>query len=132
MSPSDSPQPSGLANPQRAVRSLGAAAMTLEGITLLLAIQPIRMLADRTPGSSAQALPWHGPTTAATVFLVVVAVAAFVLAGMMKRAWAWPAAGILQLVLLGGFFAHWSIAAIGVVFGLAWLYVLKVRRTILS
>lgn len=122
MTPVDSPsepKPSGLANPQRAARSLGAAAMTLEGITLLLAIQPIRMLAS-------------ADTTAAVIFLVVVAVAAFVLAGMMKRAWAWPAAGALQIVLILGFVAHWSIAAIGVVFGLAWLYVLKVRRTILS
>ena len=119
-SPVDSgSKPSGLADPKRAARSLGAAAMTLEGITLLLAIQPIRMLAS-------------GNTTAAVIFLVVVAVAAFVLAGMMKRAWAWHAAGVLQIVLVLGFVAHWSIAAIGVVFGLAWLYVLKVRRTILS
>jgi hypothetical protein len=126
------PQPSGLANPERAARSLGAAAMTLEGITLLLAIQPIRMLTDRTPGSSAHVPPWQGGTTAAVIFLVVAAATAFVLAGMMKRAWSWHAAGVLQIVLIAGFFAHWSIAAIGVMFGLAWLYVLKVRRTILS
>jgi uncharacterized protein DUF4233 len=113
------PGQSGLANPQRAARSLGAAAMTLEGITLLLAIQPIRMLAD-------------GPTTAAVIFLIAAAVVAFALAGMMKRAWAWHAAGALQIVLLFGIFAHWSVAAIGVVFGLAWLYVLKVRKTILA
>lgn len=117
--PAPEPRPSGLANPERAARSLGAAALTLEGITLLLAIQPIRMLAD-------------GDTTAAVIFLIAVALAAFVLAGMMKRAWAWHAAGVLQVVLVLGFFAHWSVAAIGVVFGLAWLYVLKVRRTILS
>jgi Protein of unknown function (DUF4233) len=130
-SPSE-PKPSGLANPQRAARSLGAAAMTLEGITLLLAIQPIRMLADRASGHLAQAPPGRGDTTGAVIFLVVVAVAAFVLAGMMRRAWAWHAAGALQIVLILGFVAHWSIAVIGVVFGLAWLYVLKVRRTILS
>src|SRR4029079_5407404 len=98
---------------------LSAAAMTLEGVTLLLAIQPIRMLAPHD-------------TTAAVIFLVVTAVVAVVLAGMMKRPWAWHAGGVLQIVLLGGFFAHWSIAAIGVMFGLAWLYVLKVRRTILA
>lgn len=123
---------SGLANPERAARSLGAAAMTLEGITLLLAIQPIRMLADHTSGRLAQAPAGHSDTTAAVIFLVAVAVAAFALAGMMKRAWAWHAAGVLQIVLIFGFFAHWSIAAIGVVFGLAWLYVLKVRKTIRS
>jgi len=113
------PAPSGLADPERAARSLGAGALALEGITLLLAIQPIRMLAT-------------GDTTAAVVFSAVAAVAAFALAGLMKRAWAWPAAGVLQLVLIAGFFAHWSIGVIGVMFGLAWLYVLKVRRTILS
>jgi hypothetical protein len=91
----------------------------MEGITLLLAIQPIRMLVDSDP-------------TAAVIFLIVAAVAAFVLAGMMKRAWAWHAASALQVVLILGFFAHWSVAAIGVVFGLAWLYILKVRKTILS
>ena len=112
-------KPSGLADPKRAARSLGAAAMTLEGISLLLAIQPVRLLAS-------------GDTTAAVIFLIAVSVAAFVLAGMMKRSWAWHAAGALQVVLLIGFLAHWSVAAIGVVFGLAWLYVLKVRRTILS
>lgn len=117
--PTPSSRPSGLANPERAARSLGAAAMTLEGITLLLAVQPIRMLAS-------------GDTTAAVIFLIAVAVAAFALAGMMKRSWAWTAAGVLQVVLIAGFLAHWSIAAIGVMFGLAWLYVLKVRRTILS
>jgi hypothetical protein len=119
MSSSDSPRPSGLANPQRAARSLGAAAMTLEGITLLLAIQPIRMLSP-------------GDTTAAVIFLAAVAVAAFALAGLMKRSWAWYAASALQVVLIAGFFAHWSIAVVGVMFGLAWLYVLKVRRTLLS
>jgi hypothetical protein len=119
-SPVDSgSKPSGLSDPERAARSLGAAAMTLEGISLLLAIQPVRILAS-------------GDTTAAVIFLIAVAVTAFVLAGMMKRPWAWHVAGALQIVLLIGFLAHWSVAAIGVVFGLAWLYVLKVRRTILS
>lgn len=116
--PGDPPR-SGLANPERAVRSLGAMAMVLEGITLLLAIQPIRMLAS-------------GDTAAAVVFLIAAAVVAFVLAGMMKRAWAWHAAGVLQVVLIAGVFAHWTVAAIGLIFGLGWLYILKVRRTILS
>jgi hypothetical protein len=115
----DTPKPSGLRDPQKAVRGLGAAAMTLEGITLLLGIAPIRMLGT-------------GQTTAAIVILVAAAVLAFALAGMMKRPWAWHAAGALQVVLLIGGLAHWMIAAVGLTFGLAWLYVLKVRRTILS
>jgi hypothetical protein len=112
-------KPSGLRDPQRAARALGAAALTLEGITLLLAIQPIRVLGA-------------GLTTTAIVVIVAAAVVAFALAAMMRRNWAWHAAGLLQVALLAGGFAHWAIAAVGIIFGLAWLYVLKVRRTILS
>ena len=114
----DAPR-SGLRDPQKAVRGLGAAALSLEGITLMLGIAPIRMLGTGYP-------------TAAIVVIVLAAIAAFTLAGMMKRPWAWHAAGALQIVLVAGGLAHWMIAAVGVVFGLAWLYVLKVRRTILS
>jgi len=109
---------SGLKNPERAIRSLGAAALTLEGLTLLLAIQPIRVLGS-------------GLTATAMWIIVVAAVVAFCLAGMMKRAWAWHAASVLQVGLLAGGFAHWAIAAIGVMFGLAWVYALRVRRRIL-
>lgn len=112
-------KPSGLRDPQKAVRGLGAAAMTLEGITLLLGIAPITVLAD-------------GDTTAAIVILVTAAVVAFALAGMMKRPWAWQAASALQVALLVGGLAHWAIFAIGVMFGLGWIYVLKVRRTLLA
>ncbi|MEV6970311.1 DUF4233 domain-containing protein [Hamadaea sp. NPDC051192] len=112
-------KPSGLRNPEKAVRGLGAAALSLEGLTLLLGIAPIRMLGTGHP-------------TAAIIILIVTALAAFTLAGMMGRPWAWPAGGALQIVLIAGGLAHWMIAAVGVTFGLAWLYVLKVRRTILS
>jgi hypothetical protein len=110
---------SGLKNPERAVRGLGAAAVSLEGITLLLAIAPIRMLDN-------------GISTAVLLMIIGAVVVAFALAGMMKRPWAWHAAGALQVALLLGGFAHWMLAAVGVVFGLAWLYVLKVRKNILK
>jgi len=113
----DAPR-SGLRDPQKAVRGLGAAALSLEGITLLLGIAPIRMLGTGHP-------------TAAIVIIVIAALAAFTLAGMMRHPWAWRAAGVLQILLLVAGIAHWMIAAVGVTFGLAWLYVLKVRRTIL-
>ncbi|NUT34888.1 MAG: DUF4233 domain-containing protein [Hamadaea sp.] len=112
-------KPSGLRDPAKAVRGLGAAAMTLEGITLLLGIAPIAVLGD-------------GATTAAIIVLIAAAVVAFTLAGLMKRPWAWHAAGALQVALLIGGLAHWAIFAVGVMFGLGWLYVLKVRRTLLS
>jgi hypothetical protein len=98
---------------------VGAAALATEAVVLLLAIQPIRMLGGDV----------DGPAIAAAIGLAVLAA---VLAGLLRRAWAWPAAGALQLVLLAAGLLHWSLAALGLVFGLVWVYVLHVRRRVLG
>lgn len=113
------PRPSGLRNPQAAVRGLGAGTLVLEAIVLLLAIQPIRVLGGDLSG-------WGIGAVAA------LAVLAIVLAGMMKRRWAWHAGTALQVLLLAAGLFHWSLAALGLIFGAAWAYASYVRRTILS
>ena len=111
--------PSGLRNPVRAVRALGAGTLVLEALALLLAIQPIRLLGGHLGG-------------AAIVVILVLAVLAVLLGGLLGRGWAWPAATALQGLLILAGFLHWSLTALGIVFGLAWVYVLHVRRTILG
>jgi hypothetical protein len=98
---------------------LGSGALVLEAIVLLLGIQPIRILGGDLTG-------WG---IAAVIALAVVAV---LLAGMMKRSWAWHAGTVLQVLLLASGFFHWSLAVIGLIFGAAWAYALHVRRTILG
>lgn len=108
---------SGLKNPAGAVRGLGAGTLTLEAIVLLLAIQPIRLMGGHLSG-------WGVGS------VVALAVLAIVLAGMMRRSWAWHAGTVLQaLLLLSGFF-HWSLAALGLIFAATWVYALYVRRAI--
>nr|MDT0662339.1 DUF4233 domain-containing protein [Micromonospora sp. DSM 115978] len=110
---------SGLRDPNRAVRGLGAGALALEALVLLLAIQPIRMLGgDLT-----------GPAIGAVVALATVAA---LLAGLLRRAWAWHGGTALQVLLLAAGALHLSLGALGVIFGLLWLYVLHVRRSILG
>ncbi|MEV0714073.1 DUF4233 domain-containing protein [Asanoa sp. NPDC050611] len=112
-------KPSGLRNPAGAVRGMGAAALGLQGVVLLLAILPIRVLGD-------------GAGPAAITTLVALTVICFVLCGMLRRPWAWTAGTVVQgLLLLGGFF-HWTLFALGLIFGLVWVYVLYVRRSILA
>jgi hypothetical protein len=111
--------PSGLRNPDRAIRGLGAGALALETLVLLLAIQPIRLLGGHLSG-------------AAVGVILGLAVLAVVLAGLLRRRWAWHAATVLQVLLLLAGFLHWSLAALGVVFGLVWAYVLHIRRSILG
>jgi hypothetical protein len=110
---------SGLRNPEAAVRGLGSGTLALEAIVLLLAIQPIRILG--------------GDLSAWGIGLVIgLAVVAAVLAGCMRMPWAWNAGTALQVALLAGGLAHWSLAALGVIFGLAWAYATYVRKSILG
>jgi hypothetical protein len=112
-------RPSGLRNPVRAVRGLGAGMLFIETLVLLMAILPIKVLG--------------GPRTGAAMGAVVaLAVLAAVLAGSMRRSWAWHVGTVLQGLLLLAGFLHWSLAVLGVMFALVWAYVLHVRRVILG
>jgi hypothetical protein len=113
------PSRSGLSNPSGAVRGLAAGTLVLETVVLLLAIQPIRVLGGGLSG-------------AAVVVVCVLAALAAVLAGMIRRRWAWYAGGALQLLVIAAGLLHWSLAVLGVIFGAAWLYAAHVRRTILD
>ncbi|MFJ8690080.1 DUF4233 domain-containing protein [Micromonospora wenchangensis] len=110
---------SGLRNPGAAVRGLGAGTLGLEALVLLLAIQPIRLVGGH----------FGGAAIAATVAL---AVAAVLLAGLMRRPWAWSAGTLLQGLLLLAGLLHWSLFGLGVIFALVWAYALHVRRVILG
>jgi hypothetical protein len=110
---------SGLRDPAAAVRGLGSGTLAMEAIVLLLAIQPIRVLAGNLGG-------WG-------VSLVVsLAVVALLLCGMMRRPWAWHAGTALQAMLLLAGFLHWSLGALGLIFAAAWAYATHVRSTVLD
>ncbi|WP_436522765.1 DUF4233 domain-containing protein [Actinoplanes sp. HUAS TT8] len=112
-------RPSGLRNPEAAVRGLGAGTLALEAIVLLLAIQPIRILGGHLSG-------WG------IGLVVALAVIAAALAGCMRRSWGWTAGTVLQVLLLASGMVQWSLAALGVIFGLAWAYATYVRKSILG
>lgn len=110
---------SGLRNPPAAVRGVGAAALGVEALVLLLAIAPLVKLG--------------GPDTGAAIGLVLVlVVVAGVLVGLLRYPWAWWAGAVVPVALLAGGFLHWSLAVLGIVFGLVWGYVLYVRRSVLG
>jgi hypothetical protein len=88
-------------------------------VVLLLAIAPLARLAPadrRTP---------------AIWLCVALCVVAIGLLGVLKRDWSWYAAAVVPVGLLAGGLLHWALAVLGVLFGLVWLYVLSVRRTVL-
>jgi hypothetical protein len=111
--------PSGLRDPAAAIRGLGAGTLVMEGILLLLAIQPIRLLGGRLGG-------WG------IGVMVGLSVVAFLLSGMMRRRWAWHAGTALQVALVLAGLLHWSLGALGLIFAAVWAYASHVRRTILG
>ena len=110
---------SGLRNPPAAVRGMGMAALLLESVVLLLALQPVRQF---SPLSDTVALS----VTAAMVVLCLVAT------GFLRKDWGWKFGIAVQVVVIAGGVAHWSLAVLGVLFLAVWLYVLKVRRTVMG
>jgi hypothetical protein len=113
------PRPSGLRNPQAAVRGLGAGTLGLEAVVLLLAIQPLRLFAGHFSGFGVGVV-------------IALAVLCILLAGMMKRPWAWHAGSALQVLLLVSGLLHWSLAGLGLIFGAVWAYATYVRWRLLS
>jgi hypothetical protein len=110
---------SGLRNPDAAVRGVGAAALALEALVLLLAIQPILQLGGSRRGMAVGAV-------------IGFVVAAVVLAALLRRRWAWYGGTVLQFALLAAGFLHWSLAVLGLIFGLVWAFVLYIRQKILG
>lgn len=116
--PAEDEQPtSGLKNPVAAARGVAAATLILEAISLLLAIQPIRIMAPETPG-------W------ALGVIAALAAACIVLVTQLKRPWVWHAGAALQLAVVATGFFQYAMFILGVVFLGAWLYALKVRSDI--
>jgi hypothetical protein len=68
-----------------------------------------------------------GPRLAA---LLSLAIALFATAGLLRRRWAYVAGSLLQLGVLAGGFIFTAMFVLGVVFGLVWIYVLRLRRTV--
>lgn len=117
--PTDPSRRSGLRNPDAAVRGLGSGTLALEAIVLLLAIQPIRVLGGDLSG-------WG------IGVVVALAVLCALVAGSMRRRGAWAAGTVLQVLLVAAGLVHWSLAALGLIFGAAWAYASYVRRSILG
>ena len=116
---SSSGRPSGLRNPAAAVRGVGAAALATQAVVLLLAIVPLRVM-----GAGGNA---------GTVVVSALAVVSLVLAGLLRHRWTWWLAIVLPVALVvAGFLVHGSLGVLGVIFGLVWAYVLRVRSTVLG
>jgi hypothetical protein len=112
-------KPSGLRNPAAAVRGVGAGALVIEALVLLLAIVPLHVLGVRSAGT-------------AMICVAALALLCILLAGVLRYSWAWWGGFVPQVALLACGYFHVALSILGVLFLLLWIYVLSVRRTVLG
>ncbi|MGH8876850.1 MAG: DUF4233 domain-containing protein [Stackebrandtia sp.] len=111
----DSAGQSGLRDPRRAMAAMGAIVLALESLVLLLTIVPMRMMRIEY-------------LDVAIGIVLTLTLAAIVFAARARHTWAWHGGTAIQLILLASGYLHWSLAAVGLIFGLTWAYAWSVRR----
>ena len=111
---SDQPQQP---DPWKSFRGVTAATLILEAIVVLLAL-PVVAVGD------------GGLTVYSGGYLIGLAVAMVLLAGLQGRPWAiWVNLG-LQLVVIAGVVVHGAIGFIGVIFAGVWLLIVYLRAEV--
>ena len=104
-------------DPWKGLRGVMAGTMILEVIVIILAFPIVWRLGG-------------GLTWVSGGYLILLVLAMIAAAGMQSRPYALKLDLALQVaVIVGGVF-HWSIAAVGVVFGSVWLYIVYIKRDV--
>jgi hypothetical protein len=91
------------------------ATLILEAIVLLLAIQPVRIVAPATPG-------WG------LALLAVLALVCLLAAGLLRFPWGWPTVIVIQVAVITSGLLQYALFLLGGVFLAIWLYVLRLRK----
>lgn len=114
---SEGSRPSGLRDPARAVRSVAAAALCLEALSVLLALAPVARLGG-------------GLTAVRLTAFVALAALLFLAAGLLRHSWAYVLGSVLQVAVLACGLLTPAMLVVGAAYGLVWIYALRLRRTV--
>lgn len=104
-------------DPLKGLNGVQAGVLIMESISLFLVLTVILKVAE---GSYWTTFNW--------MYVTVVATAHLVAAGLQRFSWGLGLALVLQVFALGGFFIHVSMGIMAIIFGLVWIYLLKLRR----
>jgi len=106
----------------KGIRGVMAGTLFLEAITILLILTVILKVND---GAYWTTFNW--------VFITVVGVAHVLMSGLQRFSWALPVNLALQVILLvGGFFVHYSAVMVAIIFIIVWWYLLHLRSTLIE
>ncbi|MDS1112687.1 DUF4233 domain-containing protein [Gordonia westfalica] len=104
-------------DPWKGLRGVMAGTMVLEVIVIILAFPIVWRLGG-------------GLTWVSGGYLVLLVLAMIAACGMQGRPYALKLDLALQVVVIAGGVFHWSIAAVGVIFGSVWLYIRYIKMDV--
>ena len=109
-------------DPMKGLSGVLSGTLIMEAITILLCLTVILKID--------QGALW---TTFNWVFVTLMGVAHIIAAFMQRFSWSLMMDLALQVpLILVGFFIHWSIGAVGIIFGIVWFLIVKMRADILE
>lgn len=116
--PTPPPVPAPATDPWKGFRGIMAAVLILQAIVVGLTFPVVAKLTSA------------GITWSSGLYLSLVCLWLILLSGMQRRPQALAMNLASQLLVIGGGFFQWSIAAVGVVFACVWLYIVYLRRDV--
>lgn len=109
-------------DPIKGLSGVMAGTLIMEDITIFLCLTVILKIQE---GALWTTFNW--------VFVTVMGVAHVVAAFVQRRPGAlWINLALQVPLIVGGFFVHWSVAAVGIMFAIVWFLVVKMRSDILE
>lgn len=108
-------------DPMKGLGGVLAGTLVLEAITILLILLVVLKIDD---GALWTTFNW--------VYITVIGVAHLVMAFVQRVPGALWINLALQLPLIFGFFIHWSVTAVGIIFAVVWFLIVKLRSEMLQ
>lgn len=108
-------------DPMKGLGGVLAGTLVLEAITILLILLVVLKIDD---GALWTTFNW--------VYITVIGVAHLIMAFVQRVPGALWINLALQLPLIFGFFIHWSVTAVGIIFGIVWFFIVKLRSEMLQ
>ena len=108
-------------DPLKGLNSVLSGTLILEAITVFLILLVILKIDD--------GVMW---TTFNWVYITVIGAAHVIMAFLQKLPGAMWVNLALQIPLLLGFFIHWSVPVVGIIFSIVWFFIVKLRSEIVQ
>ncbi|UIZ91748.1 DUF4233 domain-containing protein [Corynebacterium sp. CNCTC7651] len=108
-------------DPIKGLRGVLSGTLIMEAITIFLILLVVLKVND---GALWTTFNW--------VYITVIGLAHVVMAFLQRMPGALWIDLALQIPLIFGFFIHWSVTAVGIIFGIVWFYVVKMRSEIVQ